>query len=443
MQRVETPFVPGNPPIEGLPPYKDDIPAYTPSLQFYGIALLKMEFDTPWSDRSTLLKPVVVELNSNQLNMYEFAADKTTVGVVGSLFKHQNYADASQEPPAADYTELYFFDCDAYGDSSAPEAPKPMFSKLRNCLDKKKTQRVLSASLSPGMCLNKLLLEPTSDRAVYDQFAAIYRGKLIHSYTLAHLNVGEAPCLTLARYKEEKRHSANAMTLVNYRNTLRLRIEYTQLLLHFWSFHGMVHWFRNMSVGRDLASSIDDRKLTVLKSVPRNFSVANNALLEASAREALTFNPDTCKMVHRDSISSAEDRASCFSEYTMGSGESGASSVASACSESCKNLTVDIYGAKLTCFENMYTPIEKQYISKCIPVLNSFDKWMGAKITISNYEHFVPRLTRDNCNENENVFISHYKFSDLVKTYNRNPAATSGPRRCRDFYVDSAGLVSI
>ncbi|KAM9933161.1 hypothetical protein OXX80_007214 [Metschnikowia pulcherrima] len=422
---------------ESLPPYKDESPEYTSSLQFYGLALHKVEFDTPWSDRSSSLKPVVVELNSNQLNLYEFCADKTVINAVKQLFKHQNYDDGSSHEQAADNSDDYLFDGDAYGDAS-PNPHKPMFSKLRNRIDKKKSQKFLHA-LPPDVCNNNLLFEPVSDPQNYTTFAATYRGKLLHSYTLSNLSVGEAPSSMSANYKEDKSH--NKFALVKYRNALRLRVEYTQMLLHFWSFHGMVHWYRNLCVGRDLAASIDERKVSQIKSIPRNFSLANNALLEASAREALTFNPETRKMAHRDSFSSVEDCSSCFSECSLGSTGTRASSIET-CPDFCKKAAVDIFGSKIACLENMYTPIEKQYISNCIPVLNSFDKWIGAKVTISNYESFMPKNDKSNVNEENRVFISQYTFNTSVRNYNKH-APSAGVRKCKDFYVDSAGLVSL
>lgn len=431
---------------ESLPPYKDDTPAYSPSLQFYGLALLKVEFDTPWSDRNSSLKPVVVEINSNQLNLYEFSGDKTTVNAVKALFKYQNYDDgADREVAVADNSDDYFFDCDAYGDHPQSESHSKMFSKFKSHLDKKKTNRFLSTHLPPDVSHNKLLLEPTSDPVTYHDFALSYRGKLLHSYTLLNLDVGEAPSTAMANYKEDKQ--THAFALVNYRNTLRLRVEYMQMLLHFWSFHGMVHWFRNMTVGRDLASSLDQRKLSTLKSIPRNFSIANNNLLEASAREALTFNPETRKMVHRESVSSADDCASCFSHCTMNSTETSASSIAASCAEacskeSCRKSHINVYGSRIICLENIYTPIEKQYISNCIPILNSFDKWLGAKLTISNYEKFLPKNNKSNVNENGKVFICLYTFNHLVRNYNKHsPLSTVG--NCMDFYVESGGLIGI
>ncbi|GEQ71017.1 hypothetical protein JCM33374_g4698 [Metschnikowia sp. JCM 33374] len=442
---------------ESLPPYIDDLPVYSASLQFYGLALLQVEFETPWSDRGSSLKPVVAELNSNQLNLYEFAAEKSTINVVKSLFKHQNFADETHQSDLSNNTHS---GSDAYGDDTHQDSSKPMFSKLFRSLDKKTTKNVLRSKLPSDVSNNKLLFEPTSDALAYCEFAGKYRGKLLQSYTLSNLHVGEAPSIMSASHRDDISSLSNSFALVKYRNALRLRIEYTQLVLHFWSFHGMVHWFRNLSVGRDLTSSIDNRKLTTLKSIPRNISTANNSMLRASSREAFAFTSETQKFDYRDTISCEAcscDCTSCLSECSncsscfsdCGAESSGSSTVSTVCSEKSvcgdyeKNI-VEVYGTKIVSFEDFYRPAEKKYISDCIPDLNSFDKWLGSKLTISNYENFSPKNDQWNINQNGKVFICQYTLNAMVRNYNKHVSvSTSDVRSCKEFYVDDQGLIAL
>lgn len=422
-----------------LPPY-DEIPGYSASLSFYGLALLKHEFDTPWQSSHGPLKPVVLELNSNQLNIYEFA-DKAISPLVEALFMHQNYDDAVHEQVASDY----LFDGDAYGDSG--DTGPTVFSKLKRKMATRKTDRRLAQLVNhPELAENGLLLEPTGDIAAYNSFSKSYRGRLMHSFTLQNLQVGEAPSVNLAHYKEEQ---VSNMALLAYRNALRLRVEHRQILLHLWSFHGMVHWFRNLCIGRDLGSLLDNRVVSKLKSIPRNFSASNNALLAAAALEALSFpqgqkitlNPDLCACGRRygdqDSIAS-----SVSTRNSLSSGPQ------STCTSTCTsvdtwNLGVEIAGVRITCHEDHFTPVEKQYISSCIPTLNSYDKWVGAQLTLSNYTYLLPKNDAHNVNENGRVFISQSTFGTMVKNYSKRSHALEASNKCMEFHVEEKGLVSV
>lgn len=413
-----------SPAAETLPPYQDDIPRYSPSLEFYGVALFQVEFDSPWSDNATSLEPVVVELNLNQLNIYGVRADKSVLASVKALFKHQNYVEEPEAPPT--FSPDYFFDGDAYGDDAGTLSPGVVTKMRKRYIDKKIQRRLLT--LPDEFAHNDLLLEPTADRTRYLRFAAKYRGRLMHSFTLQNLAVGEAPS-TLRKYKEDMQQSCS-YTDLHYRNVLRLRVEHIQALLHLWSFHGMVHWFRNLRIGSDLATLLDARKLGALKSIPRNFSVSNNALLQLAAREAL-LSQDVDKLP-RDAES--ECLSLCCSSIGLHSLGTGCTSIYDECVD---KTSVDVFGARLVCLENYYTPVEKQYISNCIPVLNSFDKWAGARMTLSNSPFFAPKNTHS-----EKLYISPLTFVGKAKKSMRL-APSAHLLECREFHVDELGLVSI
>lgn len=445
------------PPYElGLPPYSDDIPYYAPSLEYYGVAMAKTEFETPWSCRSGPMVPVVVELNSNQLRVYELAAEKSVISVVEALFMFQNYEDESPADATGptDKTAAMdaLFDGDVYGDDCCAGLSPTVISKLRKRFSNRKIQKKLSGVLPPQLRNNGLLLEPTADHAVYSRFAANHRGKLLHCLTLQNLSVGEAPSLNLHNYKEDGSVKySSSVSLLNYRNALRLRIEHFQLLLHFWSFYGMVHWYRNLSIGRDLSLLLDTRVTGRFKSIPRNFSTRNNALLEASAREASRLHYGAM-VKHRNSVTSIDsdlDGSSVMSSIGTSIGTSvdtSTDSLNSHLNMSGKlTMSIDVYGNKVVCYEAIYTPAEKQYISNCIPTLNSFDKWSGSAMTLSNYQDLLPKNDAQNVNSNGRVFISYSTFNSLVKNHMKNVQRSQGTLKnhCMEFYVDDTGLVSI
>lgn len=416
-----------------LPPYNDDKPQYQPSLEFYSLALFQIEFETPWNCRKSTPQPVVLELNSNQLNVYKLDADKHLINAVKSLFKYQNYCEDEDTAPDPKLPDNYFYDCDAYGEPT--RSSSHMLSKIRHHFEKHKSERVLGNQLPVDFLDNNLLFEPTADATAYRRFAQKYRGQLLHSYTLRNLTVGEAPSTHLLHYKEDRLAYAHSAAFINYRNSLRLRIEYMQVLLHLWSFHGMAQWFRNLSVGRDLASAIDDRKVSTLKSIPRISCVSNNALMIAAAREA--FGAMESKAGHRDLVSSS-DSASSDDSLVASSLETAASSV----NTTSTRTHVDVFGLPLVCYEDNYGPMEKEYISNCIPVLNSFDRWVGQKVTISNFQEFLPQNDRRNINEGDKVFISNNSFNAYVKSHRKSRPVPGAARFCKDFHVDTAGMVS-
>ncbi|KAF3988337.1 hypothetical protein FT663_02371 [Candidozyma haemuli var. vulneris] len=426
-----------------LPPYQQDqIPGYSSSLGFSGVALLKKEFDTPWSSSSASLKAVCLELNSNQLNIYDFK-DKALAGMVEVLFQYQNHDDkpakAATAPAAA--LDNYLFDGDAYGEESFDNGPT-VFGKLKKKYSSHKAEKKL-AQLSEFSQFGKngVLLEPTDDSQAAAKFSKKHRGKILHSFTLSNLQLGEAPSTNSVNYKEDLTSPTSSAALLKYRNTLRLRIEYSQILLHFWSFYGMVHWYRNLCIGRDLSSSLDTRILSRLKSIPRDYSPTNITLLGAAAREA--FRPLSMESKRNSQLTYAS---------SLQSTDSDGDSLMSRCSNdtTCTSLEgyersfVEVSGSKITCFEEMYTPVEKQYISNCIPVLNSYDKWAGSKMTVSNYEKMLPKNDSKNVNEKGRVYISPMSFCSSVKSYQKQfPNLSITKKECKEYYVDDNGLVSI
>lgn len=417
------------------PPY-DEKPEYSASLEFYGVALAKVELDTPWNNHSDLLRPVVVELNSNQLKLYHLDAPKTVTSALRALFAHQNYADKEVRAPAAENRD-YMFDGDAYGDDCYDDHDG-VLGKLRKHYLTSKMRKRLRGPMPLALLHNRLLLEPTTDGAEYARFAVQYRGALVRSYTLLNLMVGEAPSVNLRNYKEDGAGHTSEFALLNYRNVLRLRVEFSQLLLHFWSFYGMVHWYRRLCIGRDLALLLDTRRVAPLKSIPRAYSARNNMFF--TAHHDVVRKPRAS--LESDMCDAASEGSDGLSSSGVSSGVSMASSVYSEEAAESVLLHVTVYGHRIVCYEDRYLPLEKQYISNCIGVLNSFDKWVGRKVTISNFRYILPKNDGNNVNEGDRVFISRHTFNALARTYAKT-APTTGISQCKEFMVEPQGLVSV
>lgn len=459
------------------------LPKYTSSINLHGFALLKIEFLTPYqcNNGNRSWKPVLLQINSTQLNIYNINADKKLKELLVILYFELNSlkqltADINTEYKknnGVDFNSSQsepddFFSEDAYaGIRKDNPFSESKFGKLKNKFKTQKNHKILSTITNYYDILkdNQLLFEPTSGDIKGTTFEKL-KGSLLHSYSLAHLQVGEAPSLNQlisAMYKEDHSSStSNISSLVKYKNSLRLRIEYKQVLLQFWSFHGMISWFRNLSIGRDLSLPLELRTVSKLKSIPSRYSSRNNALLAATAAaasygrgrhhstEAAAASDEhamfrasqlTHKELDSDVISTDGEDESIFDNVQQQvRRESATSSITS--SDDTGYVTINDF--KFVSRENEYTTVEKQYISNCVPDLNSFDKWNGRLITISNAEFFV----RDerNYKNKDDVFISYSALGDLVQLYDRKFSNLHQPDKIsstRTFLIHQSGLVGI
>lgn len=422
-----------------LPPYSNEAPAYTPSLNFYGVALFETEFLTPWKARPETSRPVVLEINTNQLKVYEFVARKHVCATIDALFFQHNFDDGTASKMGGGAVlDTDLFDGDAYGDDNAAAGPG-ILKKLRLRYNAKRALRRLRGPLPEEIANNGVLLEPTTNTAEYEKFSASHRGKLLYCFTLQNAQIGEAPSTHSECYKEDG-STRYAGTFTPFRHLVRLRVEFMQVLLHVWSFHGMVHWVRNLTIGRDLALLIDVRSLLHLKLIPRHFLIANNALLEASAREALLHLPlkqfaqPVLQSSHRDSVVTLELKSSLLT----GTSGTSASSRQSTSSASTADSVASVYS-----LDDLYSPLEKQYISNCIPTLNLYDKWVGRKITVLNFQLMLTPDSLDVMGRNGRCFIEVDRFNSRASSYVCKPLANYGdlPNTCREFHVENKGLV--
>lgn len=466
----------------------EDLPKYTSSLNYYGLSLIKTEFITPYqyNNGNRSWKPVLLELNSTQLKIYNLNVDKKLQDLLICLYFELNCLDQLtkdinshyKKSKGFDYSELSsndtddisdLFSGDAYGgnDSSKLSLNDSKLGKLKNKFKNQKSSKTLQSIKSYYDDLlkdNKFFFEPTSLTKEYNQFAKKYRGNLMHCYSLANLQVGEAPSLNQiisAIYKEEHNGNTNNSSLVKYKNTLRLRIEYKQILLQFWSFFGMISWFRNFTIGRDLSVPVEARHVSRLKSIPSRNTSRNNALLAATAAAAnygrnrdrdrdrdnspvdgvdedlSMFHSNYLTIKGQDNNSHSDtssENSSVFDNERRGSIVSTTTSI-----EPIDHVTINNY--KFYSQEYTFTTAEKQYISNCIPDLNSFDKWNGKLITISNVGHFVK--DKRSFEDKDDVFISYAALGNLVQSYDRKSHDDSSMITTQTFVIHQKGLVGL
>lgn len=439
-------------------PPQEELPNYQPSLQYYGLCLTKTEFLTPYhANPRRSWKPVILELNSTQLNFYDLNCSSHLKNLIISLYGEQNQLDDlainlnndyQQRKSASDIVIEQLDDLfagDAYGGLNLGEISEELAHFKTSASDKVmkkwgnyKTNKSFKhlSSYYKEMKNNLMLMEPTSNYEEY-RYSQLYkyRSDLINSYTLDNLKVGEAPSLNQlisALYKEDTKSTNQPIsTLTKYKNCLRLRIECKQMLLQFWSFHSLINWFRNLSIGKDLCKPVDQRLITKLKSIPNRSNLRNNALLIASAAAA-AISPNTHST--RTSISTNVSTSSKNSSELIFSNTPRRESLASIDSYL---EEVNIQGYNFVSNDNLYTPIEKQFISNCIPDLNSFDKWSGADITLSNYQHY---LKKDNLKD---IFINYTQLYDLVIEFDKKFIKQKINGDSRSFLIHENGLVSV
>ncbi|ODV77922.1 uncharacterized protein CANTADRAFT_91370 [Suhomyces tanzawaensis NRRL Y-17324] len=456
-----------------LPP-NDSLPPYKPSLEYYGLALIKTEFTTPYhyNTHDRRWKAVLLEINSTQLNIYALR-DRKLLEVVVCLYSHLNSLselinDVNHDHAPNDNASRSSINLDiggdAYGNEPVRELVVSGLGRLRMKHKKYRSARTLHDLGRYLLILgnNGLLFEPTTSRRQFDHVKLHYAGDLVLSYTLCNLQLGEAPSLhqlISAMYKEEK-DCSNAATLVRYQNVLRLRIEYKQVLLQFWSFHAMVHWFRQLTVGRDLSYPLEARVVLRLKSIPSRASSRNNALLVATAAAASYRSSDRPQAGLRQlvpseglflalvaakgsdlpvSISSASSSESVFDTTST------ATAVTAATDPEPKplNTTITVLGHQFVSYDAHHTTVEKQYISNCIPDLNSYDKWNGKSLTLSHYQLFVEHSKGKVAQPlpSDDLFIGYPTLMANANTYEKAQVERGGT--CRTFLIHSGGLVSV
>jgi hypothetical protein len=249
---------------------------------------------------------MIMELNSTQVVLYEMNCDKQLKALISALIKFNNSDDK-----------------------------KTQAKQNTKVLDKWYTL----------VAENGLLFEPVEDQTAFIQIIHQYQCKEYRRMTLNRSQVGVAPDLTSGTDQD-------VVTLVQYKNCLRLRIELHQLLLHFWSFNSMINWYRNLKIGRGLCNF---DSISRSKTMPR-YEVFRQ----------LDYLSDT--------------------QTPIGPNE------------------VEINGYKLY-INNNYTVYEVSFIKSCLELLNSFDPWKS--LILSNIED-------DNLHK-QDLYLSCRKLKEIAR----------------------------
>lgn len=319
----------------------DTLPSYTPTLESFGLCLIKPEFLTPYKSANKSWEPVLLELNLTQLIVYELQCSKDLKNLITSLFKVRNNGDW-------EITDSFF-------DRLQKTSGLKSLGKLHNLVKD-----------------NKMLFEPVHTRQEFLKVIHQYKCTESQRYTLNASRVGIA-----ANMHEHPRD--DPLTVIKYKNTLRLRVETLQALLLFWSFDSMVSWFSDLDAGKELSNNYRSQNMDGPKSLP-NFTTYRNIL-------ALGID-DTISTDHH----------------------------------------IDINGYPLY-ISNNYNTTDLSFIKACLPRLNSYDKW--PKLVLSNFDQF------ECSNINNNLFLDYSKLT------NKNPTNPNQLVKCRAFAIEQEGLVSV
>lgn len=408
---------------------RDVLPSYVPSLQLHGLALLKTEFVSPYTaSKDRAWKPVVLELNLTQLNMYEVDMERKCLDVILALYNDVNMvlttttgvddldSDEDGEVGVADLNSSQQY---AYSQTRV--------GKLKHKHKQSKLARKLHAlpRYYNELKDNNMLFEP--------EYTALHphRGRLLHSYTLSNMQAGLAPSVGS--------DDEQVLAHIRYKNTLRVRVEFQQILLQMWSFHGMVEWCRALHIGKDLSEPLDLRRETRTKTIPGRNNI--DILLASEAeqpprdyKEGPINEPMGCcqrvRAASHGSISSVESSDLLFSRR--------ASVSTTDSSQHCRDSVVGCVRTADTVSKHRFyrledwTPeAEKQFIASCVPKLQSFEKWVGREATISGYSSFLGK--KQHANDPELLIESN--------VLEKMPRGGRG--ECRRFLVHEKGFVSV
>lgn len=468
---------------EGLPIYtapSEPLPQYEPSLEYFGLSLIKTEFSSPYhyNNGNRSWKPVLLEINSTQLNIYDLKVEKKVLELIMALYNDSNQLndvmqivqnEKMNNDGDDDLDEMWN---DAY-QGEVDDLKQSTSTKWKSLWHKSKYSKVLNKNISQYYDLikeNRMLFEPTRSATEYSIFKTKFQGNQIASYTLNNMYVGEAPSLNhlvSSMYKEDKSHinKHNISTLVKYKNTLRVRIELKQMLLQFWSFYGMLHWFRALSIAKDLSSPLENRSVTKLKSIPSRNSRNNNLLAATEAAAMLgmasedhdltyftdPFNSHSPKHIILEN--SDRDNYADVSIVSLGSNtpysvfsnerrESVGSTSTDISTIPNNRYNKNVNKFSLVSYDKVFaTTVEKQYISNCIPDLNSFDKWCGLDVTVSNYKQYLSPSQQNA--SSKNIFISSSALDNApwgIKVLKKQPQQSNCSK---SFVIDLKGLVSL
>lgn len=252
----------------------DSLPNYKPSSNIYTIAYKKTELVSPFHVAKTRCwKPVIVNLNSTQINFYSFQCSRIE-SFIDFFFKK---ADLNvEEQYAKEQQHLVDVDdeLDAWGGSassgSGSTGVKNLLKTTSNLLNSKFDDRVVRSKTKSLLeifniianifkitehesnILTKLVFGDSQD--VFEEEISSIVGNLESSYTLQSATVGKA-----SDYKKK-----------NF--VLRFRIELDQLLVKFVNLQKLVDWYSLVSNAVQISLPIEQRYIERSKTIPRRIA---------------------------------------------------------------------------------------------------------------------------------------------------------------------------
>lgn len=216
-------------------PLKNEVlPSYTPAVYKVGVVCRKLEWLSPYEPSpSRAWKPLVMELNSTQLNFYQVPSnlENTMLGYCHYRESEENNFRGTTKMENEQLQSLFTTDNDVqFHQFCARMGYLKNESKEQNDSE---DDYLLTPPQSPKLSKN--------DK----------QKQLIRSYSLQHARIGLA-----SDYLKRP-------------NVLRVRLENEQLLLSFSSTRELVEWNLGLSVGRDVSMDLVDREVPRYRTVPR------------------------------------------------------------------------------------------------------------------------------------------------------------------------------
>lgn len=222
----------------------EELPDYKPTIEYFGLCLHRVELVNPYKlNNSPSWEPVLVEINSTQLIIYELQCDKSLKRLITALYK-------------------------GFNETATSKAYTTKFQQLKLKLALKPLPKHYELLKD-----NRLLFEPTTHRDKFIQVTNLLNAIPMARYTLNNSKFGLAPHLDAGM--------DSTINPLKYDNTIRIRAELHQMLLQFWSFHSMINWFRNLVVAKDLCTNFNSEKtLSKFKMLPSMESVSDLQLFQ-------------------------------------------------------------------------------------------------------------------------------------------------------------------
>ncbi|CDK25775.1 unnamed protein product [Kuraishia capsulata CBS 1993] len=244
----------------------DKLPGYVPSINHIGLSFLKLESISPLL-RSTYdgndarmpsdFEPVILELNSTQLNVYRLE-DSKMFDYSLALFESLSCVDLDPTLNVKD-ARAVLREAQSMATMDQQNSKRPLFKKGFGFSTQPSLKRKDLATNKYRLVYNLLNFKPDLSRlgdreslpSTYLKALKSLRGEKLKSYTLQRLVIG------------------NASDYARKPFTLRLRVEKDQLLMCSYSLQQFMEWYFKLSYASDVSLPLESRDLPHVRTVPR------------------------------------------------------------------------------------------------------------------------------------------------------------------------------